>query len=95
MVLTWVSSGSCNLHAQTKQAAFQLENGFQGAYHRVKGKHAENTGLPARNGGPWRLRAPFFPGKERSVWFLSECTVLSPAERLDWGLALGIQRLAA
>lgn len=52
VVLTWVSSGSCNLHAQTKQAAFQLENGFQGAYHGVKGKHAENTGLPARNGGP-------------------------------------------
>lgn len=67
MVLTWVSSGSCNLHAQTKQATFQLQNEFQGAEHGVKGKHAVNTGLVARNGGPWGLRASFIPGKVRSV----------------------------
>lgn len=55
VVLTRVSSGSFNLHAQTKQAAFQLENEFQGAYHGVKGKHAVNTGLPARNRGHHRI----------------------------------------
>lgn len=58
VVLTWVPSDSCNLHAQTKQAAFQLENELQGAYHGVKGKHAVNTGLPARNGGSMGAQSP-------------------------------------
>ena len=66
MVLTWVSSGSCELHAQTEQ----MENEFRGAHHRVMGKHAVNMGLPGRNEGPWELKAPFFPGKVRPVWFL-------------------------
>lgn len=66
-VLPWVSSGSCNLHAQAEEAAFQLDNELQSAYHGVKGKHAVNRELPARNRGPRGLRAPFFPGKVRSV----------------------------
>lgn len=63
MVLTWVSSGSCTVHTQTKLGAFHLEKEFQGGYQRVKGKHVLSTGLSARNVGPWGLRGPFFPAR--------------------------------
>lgn len=76
MVLTWVSSGSCTVHTQTKLGAFHLEKEFQGGYQRVKGKHVLSTGLVSKKCGPMGAQRSLLPCKVMPVWLLgvsSQC----------------------